>query len=160
MSRNLLFVGAAFLGLSVVPAQAHDYRVKSIRISAPWSRATAAAGASAVGYVTMTNDGSTPDRLTGASCPAAESTVLHSETRQNGILRMRPVDGIDIAPGQTVKLTPGGLHLMLMGTKQRLAKGSTITCTLTFQNAGPVEIELAVRAAGATEPLMGPMDMN
>jgi copper(I)-binding protein len=146
--------------LSAASAQARDYSIDSIRIMNPWSRATAAAGANAVGYLTLTNDGSKPDRLTAASCPVAKSTELHSDTNVNGVMRMRPADGIDIAPGQTVKLTPNGLHLMLMGTNQRLARGSTISCTLQFQSAGSVEVEFAVRSAGASEQLMGPMEMK
>ena len=163
MARITLAVAASvavLTCLSVPSAWAGDYSVKSIRIMNPWSRATAAAGANAVGYMTLTNDGSKPDRLTAASCPVAKTTELHSDTNVNGVMQMRPVDGIDIAPGQTVKLTPNGLHLMLMGTKQQLARGSTIACTLQFQDAGPVDIELAVRSAGATEQLMGPMEMK
>lgn len=131
-----------------------------MRITDPWTRANAAAGANAVGFMTLTNDGSKPDRLTAASCPVAKSTEIHSDTNVNGVMQMRPVDGVEIAPGQTVKLTPNGLHLMLMGTTQRLARGSAISCTLQFQNAGPIDIELTVRSAGATEPLMGPMEMK
>lgn len=151
--------GAALLiCLSAWPADARDYAAHSIRVSNPWTRATADAGGSAVGYLTITNDGNQPDRLTGASCPIAESTQLHAETNDNGIMRMRPLTSIEIAPGQTVKLTPRGMHVMLMGTKERLARGSTISCTLQFEVAGPLAVEFAVRSAGATEQLMGPME--
>jgi copper(I)-binding protein len=163
MLRITLTVAASAAVLtcsSAASVQARDYSINSMRIMNPWSRATAAAGASAVGYMTLTNDGSKPDRLTAASCPVARSTELHSDTNVNGVMRMRPVDGIDIAPGQTVKLTPNGLHFMLMGTKERLARGSSFSCTLQFQDAGPVDIELVVRGAGATEQLMGPMEMK
>ena len=145
---------------SAISVQARDYAFSSMRVINPWSRANAAAGANAVGYMTLTNDGSKPDRLTAASCPIAKTTELHSDINENGVMRMRPVDGIDIAPGQTVKLTPNGFHLMLIGTKERLARGSTISCTLQFQDAGAVDIELVVRGAGATEQLMGPMEMK
>jgi len=108
--------------------------------------------------MSISNEGSVPDRLVSAVCPVATSTELHADTNVNGVMRMRPITDIPIAPGQTVKLTPGGMHLMLMGTNKRLVRGSTIACTLTFQNAGPVDIELLVRSAGATETLMGPME--
>ena len=132
----------------------------AIQVGKPWTRATAAPGGTAAVYATITNHGSTPDRLTGAACPVAQSTEIHQDTNENGIMRMRPVDGVDIPPGHTLKLAPNGYHLMLMGTTQRLARGSTITCTLQFRDAGAVSIELPVRAAGATENMMGPMEMK
>ena len=160
MSRTMPVAAAVAFTLAAwgVSAAARDYTADAIRIANPWTRATAEAGGNAVGYMTLTNDGSKSDRLIAASCPVAEGTEIHSATNVNGVMRMRPVEGVDIAPGETVKLTPNGLHLMLMGTKQRLARGSSISCTLQFQSAGPVEIQLTVRAPGATEQLMGPMD--
>lgn len=162
LRRTLAAAAGAGLLACAAPsgAMARDYTINSMRVVNPWTRATAAAGSNAVGYMTLTNEGSKPDRLTAATCPVAKATQLHSETNENGVMRMRPVDGIDIAPGQTVKLTPHGLHLMLMGTRQRLVRGSSISCRLEFQQAGPVDVELTVRAPGATEQLMGPMEMK
>jgi copper(I)-binding protein len=148
---------ACIVGLA---AGARGDRAGAIQVSMPWTRATAAPGATAAVYATITNRGSTPDRLTGASCPVAQSTEIHQDTNQNGIMRMRPVAGIDVPPGQTVKLTPNGYHLMLVDTKQRLTHGGTIICTFEFRDAGAISIELPIRAAGATENLMGPMDMH
>lgn len=150
MTISVLGVAAGALG---DPADA-------MQISKPWTRATAAAGSTAAVYATITNHSSKPDRLTGAACPVAATTEIHSSTNEHGIMRMRPVDGIDILPGQTVTLAPNGYHLMLMGTKQRLTRGSTITCTFQFRDAGPISAELPVRAAGAAENMMGPMEMN
>ena len=150
--------GAALVALTGLPAQARDYIVNSVHIANAWTRATAGAGSNAVGYMSITNEGSKPDRLVGASCPVAKSTELHSETRVNGVMQMRPLADIAIDPGQTVKLTPGNVHLMLVGTSKRLVRGTMIPCTLTFQNAGPADIELLVRSPGASETLMGPME--
>lgn len=141
-------------------AGAHGDPTSGIQVSMPWTRATAAPGGTAAVYAMITNRGSKPDRLTAASCPVAQSTEIHQDTNENGIMRMRPVAGIDIPPGETVKLAPNGYHLMLMGTKQRLKRGSTISCTLEFRDAGPVAIELPVRAPGAQENPMGSMEMH
>ncbi|MBV9757449.1 MAG: copper chaperone PCu(A)C [Alphaproteobacteria bacterium] len=150
-------IATCVLGLA---AGAHGDPTGAIQVSKPWTRATAAPGSTAAVYATITNHGGTPDRLTGAACPVAQSTEIHQDTNENGIMRMRPVDGIDIPPGHTLTLAPNGYHLMLVGTKQRLTRGSTITCTLQFRDAGPVGIELPVRAAGAAENMMGPMEMQ
>ncbi len=143
----------AVLGLwatIALPASAREYDAGSVRIFDPWTRATATAGADAVGFLTITNEGAKPERLIGAACPVAAVTTIRSRTDSLG--------GVDIAPGETVKLTPGGLHLVLGGTKQRLARGDTIACRLQFRGAGAIDVQLLVRSAHATEPLMGPMD--
>ncbi len=140
------------------PVLAREYAVGSIRVLDPWTRATAAAGSSAVGFLTITNDGAKPERLTGADCPIAASTAIQSTTNAMGVMHVHPVSGVDIAPGGTVKLRPGGLHLTLAGTKHRLARGDTITCRLRFRDAGKVDVQLLIRGANAIEPLMGPIE--
>jgi copper(I)-binding protein len=64
---------------------------------------------------------------------------------------MRPLkDGLEIKPGQTVELTPGGFHIMLAGLKKPLNKGDHFNATLTFEKAGTVDVEFDVMAMGAT----------
>ena len=67
-------------------------------------------------------------------------------------MKMREVPPIAIAPGETVKLAPGGLHIMLLGLKQPLEKGARIPMTLRFEKAGSVEVQIAVEAAGQAAP--------
>ena len=74
-----------------------------------------------------------------------------------GVMRMRPVaGGLVVAPGQTVKLEPGGYHVMLIGLKRPLKAGEPITATLTFQNAKPLKIQFDVEAVGAQPKPMAP----
>jgi hypothetical protein len=69
------------------------------------------------------------------------------------IMRMRPVEnGIEIPPGGTVELKPGGLHVMFMGLKGPFAKDAKVPLTLVFEKAGRLDIELPVEAMGATGP--------
>ena len=62
------------------------------------------------------------------------------------VMRMKPVEGgLEIGPGATVELKPGGYHLMFMDLKQPLKEGETIKGTLVFEKAGSVAVEYAVR---------------
>ncbi|MEX2034365.1 MAG: copper chaperone PCu(A)C [Xanthobacteraceae bacterium] len=145
---------AAMLALTATAAFAADYKVGSLEVKNPWARATPKGAAVGGGYMTITNTGTTPDRLVGFSSPAAGKFEIHEMTMDDGVMKMRPLaGGLEIKPGQTVEFKPGGYHLMFMGLKQPFEKGKWVKGTLTFEKAGKVEVEYAVEAIGAPAPM-------
>ncbi|MEQ8248298.1 MAG: copper chaperone PCu(A)C [Alphaproteobacteria bacterium] len=95
-------------------------------------------------YLTLRS--TAPDRLVAVESPAAERVELHTHMMDNdNVMRMRPVDGIDVAPGAPTLLQPGGFHIMLLGVHAPLVAGATIPLTLTFEKAGSVSLEVPVR---------------
>lgn len=129
-------------------AGAHPHPAGELKIVHPWSRPTPPGAPTAVGYLTITNTGHAPDALVGASTPAAASLELHELSMAGGIMRMRAVPGgLTIAPGQSVRLAPGGYHLMFMGPKKPFAVGDEIPATLRFRRAGAIKVEFHVQAA-------------
>ncbi|WP_245906191.1 copper chaperone PCu(A)C [Teichococcus aestuarii] len=150
-TRRLML--AALPGLSLCtlarPAAAHSYALGDIEIGHPWSRA-APANITGAGFMTLRNTGTTPDRLVGGSADIARAVEIHTHIHEGGVMRMRPVEGIEIAPGAEVQLAPGGYHLMLIGLKQALRKDDRVPVTLVFERAGRITVELAVAAAGAS----------
>ena len=71
----------------------------------------------------------------------------------NGVMKMRPVEGgLEIKPGETVALKPGGDHMMFVKLKHPLETGKTVEATLQFEKAGTVKIEMPVVAIGAAAP--------
>lgn len=144
--RAVMIVWAALMGM----AQAHDYEVGELTITHPWSRATAASAANGVAYMAITNNGSSDDVLIAAEAPVSSRTELHTHEMTDGVMRMRPVEGgITIPAGETIYLEPSGLHVMLMGLDDRLVEGELFPLTLTFQNAGTIEVEAAIAGPGA-----------
>jgi hypothetical protein len=127
------------------------YKVGDLVITAPWARATPKGAPVGGGYLTITNNGSEPDRLVGGSFAAAGGrTEVHEMKMEGGVMRMRPVTaGLEIKPGQTAELKPGGYHLMFMGLKQQLKAGETVKGTLEFAKAGKVEVSYPVRPQGS-----------
>jgi copper(I)-binding protein len=155
MSFRLALVGLLVALLPAVAA-AHDYKLGALEISQPWARATASTAPTGGGYLTITNKGTTPDRLVSASSPAADRVQIHEMKMDGNIMRMREVEhGLEIPPGATVKLAPGGLHLMMMGLKGPLKQGTQVPLTLTFEKAGRIDVELAVGSMGAAQPPHG-----
>jgi periplasmic copper chaperone A len=129
-----------------------------ITVSDAWARAMPPGAKAGAAYVTVTNNGTAPDRLVGASTPVAGKAQLHTMTDDNGVMKMRPVDAIELKPGASVTLKPGGYHVMLFDVKQPLSAGQSFPLTLTFEKAGPVETKVTVAKAGAMAPsAMGDM---
>lgn len=122
------------------PAFAHDFMVGSIHIDHPVARATTPMAQASGGFMTITNRGDQPDRLIAAASDASARTEIHLTENDDGVMRMREVEGIEIAPGETVELKPGSFHVMFIGITAPFNEGETRTATLTFENAGEVEV--------------------
>ncbi|MBX6327948.1 MAG: copper chaperone PCu(A)C [Pseudolabrys sp.] len=150
MSRFIAAVIGIAALCAVLPAHAHEYTVGSLKIGHPWARATPKGATVGAGYLTVTNTGSAPDRLLGGSIEVADRTEIHVMRMENGVMTMRPLaGGIEIKPGETVTLEPGGYHLMFIGLKAPLKQDSRVKGTLVFEKAGTVEVEFAVAGLGA-----------
>jgi len=122
-------------------------------ITAPWSRETAKGQDAGGAFMTIANEGSGADRLTGGSTPVAGDVQVHTVDMTDGVMRMRQLsDGLEIPAGDTVTLKPGSFHIMLMDLKHPLERGETVPLTLTFEKAGPVEVELIVEPVGSQGP--------
>jgi len=135
------------------PAHADDVAAGSVKISAPWARATPKGAAVGVGYMTITNNGSAPDRLLGGASDVSNRFEIHEMSMDNGVMRMRPIaKGIEIKPGQSVELKPGGNHVMFVGLKKPFAQGEHVKATLAFEKAGKVDVDFTVESIGAQSP--------
>jgi periplasmic copper chaperone A len=139
------------LSPAVPAATAQEARAGDLAVQQPWTRA-AGQGATGAGFLSISNRGAAADRLLSATTPAARAVELHTMLRDGDVMRMRAVEAVEIPPGQTVALRPGGLHMMLVGLSRPLREGETVPVTLRFERAGEVRVDLAVQAAGAREP--------
>jgi copper(I)-binding protein len=148
------FLGFALVAaLFAAPARAEEVKAGDLVITQAWSRATPGGAKVGGGYLTIENRGSAPDRLIGGSADVADKVQVHEMAMNNGVMTMRPLDkGLVIEPGKTVKLAPGGLHLMLLDLKSPLKQGDKLPVTLEFEKAGKVSLTLDVQGIGAQGP--------
>ncbi len=133
--------------LMAVPA----YAAEMVGVKNAWVRATAPGQKAAGAYLELT--GVADAALVAVDSPLAGKAELHSMSMDGGVMRMRAVEKIELPAGKTVKLAPGGLHVMLLDIRQAFKEGSKVPLTLTFQGAGGAKttqkIEAQVRAAGS-----------
>lgn len=122
-----------------------------VTATAAWARASAGGAKAGAAYLSLANGGPSADRLLAASTPVAAKAELHTHLNENGVMKMRRVDGVDLPAGGSVEFAPGGLHVMLMGLAKPLAEGDSFPLTLTFEHAGTVTVGVQVRAAGAMD---------
>ncbi len=119
-----------------------------LTISDAWVRAAPPTASVMAGYLTLGNDSSEPVSVTAAASPSFERVEMHDMTHENGVMRMRKLDQIEIAPGGKAELAPGGRHLMLIQPKGAFAVGDEIEVTLTLCGEHAQVVKLPVREAG------------
>ena len=142
---------AALAATIASAALAHDFKIGTIDIDHPWTRATPKGASVAGGYLKITNKGTQEDRLIGGSFDGAGRFEVHEMKMEGGIMKMRPLTkGIAIKPGESVELKPGGYHVMFMDLKAPVEQGKNVKGTLVFEKAGKVDVEYTVEAVGAT----------
>ncbi len=131
------------LALAALSAVAHSFKLGEIDIGHPYARPTREGQMVGAGYLKLANKGPV-DRLVSATSPAAGSVEIHSMSMEGDVMKMRQVDAIELATGQTVELKPGGYHLMLMGLKAPLKVGEKFPLTLKFEKSGEVVVTVNV----------------
>ena len=149
MTSRRFFLAAA-VSVLALPAMAHDYKIGSIEITTPWTRATPPSARTGGGFMTITNKGTVADRLVSARSNASDKVEVHEMQMDGNVMRMRELaKGLEIPPGATVMLKPGSYHIMFMELKAPFAKDAKVPMTLVFEKAGSIDIQLDVQAMGA-----------
>ena len=136
------FAGAAMgLFLSSLPASAQSQWLK---VEGAWVRPTGVRVTA--GYMVLRNVGRSPLRLSSARTPMAGRVEIHTMKMENGVMKMRRVEWLTIAPGGTLVLKPGGYHLMIMGLKTTpLREGTKVPIVLGFDGGREYSITATVR---------------
>lgn len=141
--------GATLLVLFTLhAAQAHGGRAGDVEITHAFATPTSPGAVNGAAYiVTLENTGKRVDKLVRVGTPIAQRAEIHTMTLDpNGVMRMREVNEIVLAPGAPVKMRPGdGYHFMLMGLKQPLKEGDRFPLTLEFERGGKTEVMVVVQ---------------
>ena len=129
----------------------HTAQADGVSVEAPFARATAGPAKNGAAFLTVKNAGAEADRLIAAKSPVADRVELHTHLHENGVMKMRQVDAIDVPASGEATLEPGGNHVMLMGLKAPLKEGETFPLTLVFEKAGEVTVDVMIGDVGAMQ---------
>ena len=138
--RVLTLVAACLMLLAAAQPSA-------LSVQDAWVRAIPGA-AVAGAYLTLHNGGTHPVVVSGVRSPAADTAMIHETTIVNGQSTMRAHEPLLIAPGDTVRFAPGGLHIMLHALKRPLAAGDEVPLVLLLEDGGSLTVQARVRALG------------
>jgi copper(I)-binding protein len=116
----------------------------SVKIENAWARATVPGQKVAGGFMDLTADADMV--VVGGSSPVSTSLELHIMKMDGGVMEMRQLKEIALPKGQTVKLEPGGLHIMFIGIKKQIKPGDKVPVTLIVKGADGKEQKLNVQA--------------
>ena len=146
-------IGVYYLGLQKTSTSEKPTTApKTAMPIAAYIRVEAAVVATPVGpntaaYMKLTNTSRENDKLISVACTFAERVELHDHFNEGGIMKMRPVQALEIAAGQSIELVPGGKHIMFFNVrKDALQEGQTVVLTLEFEKTGMIEIECPVKS--------------
>ena len=153
-SRLALLLPLALLAVSCSESQPTG----SLSIHDAWIPAPPP-GAPAAAYLTIENGTDRNEAIVGASSPVAERVEIHQTSEDHGVMRMAPLDVIDLPPGGKAELVPRGIHLMLIGPRD-LAVGDRVALFLETARGERLQSEAVVRAPGGGGPAEAALDQE
>ena len=146
---SLLVLGAALAALAATPLPAQPASsTGTLTVADPWVRAIPGAAVAAA-YMTLHNGGKEPVRVIGVRSALAGHAMIHETRLENGVSTMRPHEPLVIAPGASVTLEPGGLHVMLHDLAHPLAVDEQVPLELLLEGGGSVAVSARVRPLSA-----------
>ena len=127
--------------LLALPIQAAEKAVSALTISDAIFKLMPPGRSMTAGYMMMTNNSGETQVLTSLRSDSADRVELHQHAHVNGMMKMRKVDQLSIANGESVELTPGGYHLMLFGVKDGLDIDDTMDIELQLESGKSVIVK-------------------
>ena len=145
---RLACISLAMLAI-ISPVWAHEYKTGEMEIIHPIMAATPPGATVAAGYVSITNDGDSDDRLLDVSASFASEVGVYRSEIEAEVVRMRPLKDTVLLPAQsTVSLTSGHMHLIFEKLNRQLVLGELYDVTLVFEHAGERTVQFWAQDIG------------
>lgn len=145
--RVLLSFWIAIIGSQIAQAD-------NVKISDAWIRFAPPTVKAHAGYFQLDNAGAKERVIVGAQSPAYERVELHVSKVNDGIATMQKLEQVRVEPGKSLMFEPGGLHLMLIGPKEKQKEGESVSATLIFEDGSKVALTAIVKKSGMSHGKM------
>ena len=129
-----------------LPAGAADFSAGNMRVTEARSSPTPPVATVGAVYFSLTNTGPKSDRLTAITSAIASRVEIHESRRVQGMIQMRALSYVECPASATVKIEPGGMHIMLVGLTRPLSRGMQFPMSLSFRDSGIMNIMVIVSA--------------
>lgn len=124
-----------------------------IVIERAWARASIGVNRPGAVYFEIRNDGEETIALVGVETDIAAMPQVHqTTTNDHGVSRMNMVERIEIEPGETRALEPGGAHVMLMKLLRPMKEDESFSIELRFESGEAISVEVPIRSLAARGP--------
>jgi copper(I)-binding protein len=145
-----VLLSAVLLVVAVVSGAFAAGKPAAPAVSEAWAQFPPVPGRPGAAYLTL--KAGPADTLVAVASPIAAYVEMHTTKNVNGVMKMQRTGSLVLAGGATLKMAPGGYHLMLFGVDTPPAPGTSFPLTLSFEKAGPVTVQVPVRAFGQGKP--------
>jgi periplasmic copper chaperone A len=117
---------------------------------APWVRATVPAQKATGAFMTIR--ATAPMTLVEARSPVANIVEIHEMKHDEGVMKMRAIERLNVTAEAPGVLKPGGHHIMLIDLKAQVKEGDMVPLTLIFEDAAKQRRTLEVSAPARKRP--------
>ena len=101
------------------------------------------------GYATLKNEGDAPIKVLTVQSDAFRQSSIHETVVERDVSKMRELPRIDLAPGATIEMKPGGAHLMLQEPRHPILVGDKVHMVFLLADGTRVETYFDVVAPDA-----------
>jgi len=138
--KRLVCLGAVLCLLAVQASWAGE-----IQVGGAWIRSAPPTAKALAAYMVISNATQEPVKLVGADCPDFSAVEVHRSMMHQGMMHMMAVENLEIAPGKSLTLKPGGYHLMLMEPRKTLKPGDRVQLRLQFDTGEVLPVNAVVK---------------
>jgi copper(I)-binding protein len=97
-----------------------------------------------VAFLTIHNHGDSDCKLLSADSPIAQRIEFHTHLHKDGMMKMRPVEAVQLAAGSSVTFESGALHLMLFEVESSLNSLESTQINIYTDHCGSVSFDAPV----------------
>jgi copper(I)-binding protein len=150
MRSHLTRITAACAALCLSASLYAGTAAEDVQVEEAYARAVPPGQSNSAAFMSLTNKSDADHGLVAAESGASKVTELHTHFLEDGMMKMRPVAKIDLPAGETVKLQPGGLHLMLIDLARQLSPAEEVSITLVFEDGSRTSLTVPVQTVQQT----------